>query len=385
MKAVVFEKHGPPEVLKIIDLEKPRPGPVQVRVRVRAAGIQPFDTGVRQGSLSYPVNFPQQLGNEFSGVVDQVGEDVSEWSEGDEVLGWALMASLAEYVVAGADAIVHKPADMPWEVAGGLSSSGQTAYTALRELKVSSDETVLIHAAAGGVGTVAVQLARAWGAEVIGTPREANHEYLTSLGAIPVAYGTGLIKRVRAAAPAGMHAALDAIGGQALRDSLALVRDKNRIVIIVDHEVADKLGVRGVRARRSVNQLKELVTLYQKGALHILIRARFPLEESSTRTVRLRSATEEEKSSSRSVMESEPHTLRPPHHHRRDPRHLVGYVHPLRTADRPRYGPDYPMRDLNLGVELTTRLFPHHQQLVAALAKYMEQIPFHRWKHIEQF
>lgn len=160
MKAVVFERHGSPEVLEIVDLEEPHPGPGQVRVRVRAAGIQPFDTGVRQGSLEVPVRFPQQLGNEFSGVVDQVGVGVGEWSEGDEVLGWAHMASLAECTVAGADAVVRKPLEMPWEVAGGLGASGQTALTALRELQVGAGDMLLVHAAAGGTGAVAVQLAR---------------------------------------------------------------------------------------------------------------------------------------------------------------------------------------------------------------------------------
>jgi len=279
MKAVVFDKHGPPEALEIVDLAEPHPAPGQVRVRVRAVGIQPFDIGVRRGSLDVPVHFPQQLGNEFSGVVDELGDGVGDWSEGAAVLGWANMASLAEYVVTGRDAIVRKPADMPWEVAGGLGASGQTAYTALRELNVRSGDTVLIHAAAGGVGTVAVQLARAWGAVVIGTASAANHAYVASLGATPVAYGDGLVERVRAAALNGVQAALDAHGGQALRDSITLVRDKNRIATLVDHDLAGELGVRGVRAQRRAAQLSELVTLYQKGALRILIRATFPLEK----------------------------------------------------------------------------------------------------------
>lgn len=279
MKAVVFDRHGPPEVVKIVDLEEPRPGPGQVRVRVRAGGIQPFDTLVRQGTMEFPVSFPQQLGNEFSGVVDRVGYGVSEWSEGDEVLGWAFMRSLAEYAVVGVDEVVRKPAGMPWDAAGGLSSSGQTAYTALRELDVGPGDTLLVHAAAGGAGTMAVQLARAWGAEVIGTASETNHEYLVGLGATPVAYGNGLVERVRAAAPDGVDVALDAVGGQALRDSLALVRDRSRIATLVDHDLADKLGVRGIRARRSVEQLDELVALYQKGALRITVRVTFPLED----------------------------------------------------------------------------------------------------------
>ncbi|AYY13223.1 NADP-dependent oxidoreductase [Actinobacteria bacterium YIM 96077] len=277
MKAVVFDRHGTPDELHLADMERPHPGPGEVRVRVRAAGIQPFDVGVRGGSLPFPVTFPQQLGNEFSGVVDRVGDDAGEWAAGDEVLGWAFMRSLAEYVVTGADSIVSKPPDMPWDVAGGLSSSGATAYTALRVLDIRPRDTLLVHAAAGGTGTIATQLARAWGASVIGTASEANHAYLAQLGATPVSYGDGLVERVRAVAPDGVDAALDAVGGQALHDSVDLVRDKNRIATLVDHELADELGVVGVRAQRVPEQLGDLVSLYQRGALRMPIRERFPL------------------------------------------------------------------------------------------------------------
>lgn len=279
MKAVVFERHGPPDVLHVVEIDPPCPGPGQVRVRVRAAGIQPFDALVRRGALDVPISFPQQLGNEFSGVVDQAGPAVEQWHEGDEVLGWANMTALAEYVVTSSDALVRKPADMPWDAAGALSSSGQTASSALRELAVGAGDTLLIHGAAGGAGTMTVQLAQAYGAQVIGTASTANHTYLANLGATPVAYGDGLIARVRAAAPGGVHAALDTIGGPTPRDSLALVQDKNRIATLVDHDLAHHLGVRGVRAQRSLPQLAELVNLYQAGALHIEIRAAFGLQE----------------------------------------------------------------------------------------------------------
>ncbi|MEO3827695.1 NADP-dependent oxidoreductase [Actinomadura sp. B10D3] len=275
---MVFGGFGPPEVLDIVELAVPDPGPGQVRVRVLAGGVQPFDTAVRRGVMGVPVSFPQQIGNEFAGVVDQVGAGVDAWSEGDEVFGWSHMSSLAEYAVAGVDAIVGKPAGMPWEVAGCLSASGQTALTALRELGVGSGDTVLVHAAAGGAGTMAVQIARAYGAEVIGTAGEANHEYLIELGATPITYGDGLVDRVRAAAPNGVDAVLDAVGGQALRDSLALVRDRSRIGTLVDHDLAVELGVRGIRARRAAEQLQQLVTLYDRGMLRVHIRATYPLE-----------------------------------------------------------------------------------------------------------
>jgi NADPH:quinone reductase-like Zn-dependent oxidoreductase len=279
MRAAVFDRYGPPEVLKVVDLVEPFPRPDQVRVRVRAAGVQPFDTYVRRGLPGFAARaFPQQLGQEFSGVVDRVGGTVRGWAVGDEVLGWTHLASHAEYVVSDAKAIVSKPGDMPWDVAGGLSSSGQTAYTALRALSVSAGETVLVHGAAGGVGTVAVQLARLSGARVIGTASAPHHGYLTGLGVTPVAYGPGLTDRVRALAPEGVDAVLDAVGGQALQDSLDLVSERGRIATLVDHDVAAELGMQGVRAVLCAAQLHDLVALHQAGALRILIRASFPLE-----------------------------------------------------------------------------------------------------------
>lgn len=279
MRAVLVAEHGPPDVLKLAELDVPRHGPDQVRVRVRAAGIQPFDTYVRQGRPGFAAALPHQLGNEFSGIVDAVGSAVTGWSEGDAVLGWAAMTSLAEYVIADTAAIVAKPQHMPWDTAGTLSASGQTACTALRELHVGAGDTLLVHAAAGGAGSATVQLARHLGARVIGTASKANHGYLTSLGAIPVAYGAGLANRVRTHSPYGVDAALDAIGGQALRDSLALVPDKNRIATLVDHDLADELGVRGIRAQRSTEQLRAVVAAWRSGALRSTIRATFPLDE----------------------------------------------------------------------------------------------------------
>lgn len=279
MRAVVFDRHGPPEVLRVADLDDPQPGAGQVRVRVRAGGVQPFDTAVRQGSMAIDVTFPQQLGNEFAGIIDEVGPGVGGWTAGDEVLGWAHMTSLAELVVTERDAIVDKPTGMGWDVAGALGASGQTALTALADLRVGADDTLLVHAAAGGAGAAAVQIAGHRGANVIGTASPANHEYLRSLGATPVVYGDGLVDRVRALAPRGVDAALDAVGGQALRDSLALVADRDRIATLVEHDLAGHLGVRGVRARRSVEHLRELTALYAEGALDVAIRSRYSLDQ----------------------------------------------------------------------------------------------------------
>ncbi len=278
MRAVVLEAFGPPDVLRVASLPVPQSGPGEVRVRVRAAGVQPFDTLVRQGPPPVPVAFPQQLGNEFAGTVDAVGEGVSGWAPGDEVIGWAFMRSQAEYVVTAASSLVVRPPAMPWPEAGALSSSGQTALQALAALALVPGETLLIQGAAGGVGTMATQLARAAGVRVIGTAREENHAHVARLGAVPVTSGEGLGERVRRLGPGRIDAALDAAGGRALPDAVDLVDDRRRVVTLVDFDQAARLGVRSVRAQLSHAQLSELVRLVAAGALHVHVRACYPLE-----------------------------------------------------------------------------------------------------------
>jgi NADPH:quinone reductase-like Zn-dependent oxidoreductase len=170
---------------------------------------------------------------------------------------------------------------MPWEEAGVLTASGQTAHTALGTLGVGHGDTVLIHAAAGGVGSFAVQIARAWGARVIGTASERNHDYLRSLGAVPVVYGPGLVDRVKAAAPEGVSAALDAAGEEALRASVELVGDRSRIGTIVAFDRVEELGVRAIRSQRSKDRLAELVQLYEQGELKIHVSRTFSLSEAA--------------------------------------------------------------------------------------------------------
>ncbi|MYU22893.1 NADP-dependent oxidoreductase [Streptomyces sp. SID8352] len=280
MKAAALFSFGGPEVLTLADVPEPQAGPGQVRVRVRAAGVQHFDTGIRQGWAppSIDLGFPVVPGNEFAGVVDRVGEGVTGFAEGDEVLGYTTLGSYAEYVVAPADQIAHKPASMPWDVAGGFSANGQGAHLCLGEMKVGPGDTVLIHAAAGALGTFSVQLARAWGATtVIGTASEANHDYLRSIGAVPVAYGEGLVERVRAVAPNGVDAAMDNAGPDALRASVELVKDKNRIRTMISDEAAEELGVPALGPGRSVERLLELIRLYEQGSIRIHIRNAHPL------------------------------------------------------------------------------------------------------------
>ncbi|MCC3371614.1 NADP-dependent oxidoreductase [Cohnella sp. REN36] len=283
MKAVGFETYGSPEVLKMIEVETPQAGPGEVRVRVKSAGVQPADCAVRRGWTlpGMTVSLPHVTGNEFAGVVDQVGEGVADWAAGDEVLGFRMQQAYAEYVVAPADQIVAKPPVMSWEVAGSLSASGQTAHTAIETLRIGPGDTLFINGAAGGVGTMAVQLARLRGATVIGAASPGNHDYLRSLGAIPVAYGEGLEERLRALAPGGIEAALDAAGEDGLRVSARLVPELDRVVTIVAFEAAQSLGASGLRSRRSAQRLAELARLYAEGKLLAHIRSSYPLSRAA--------------------------------------------------------------------------------------------------------
>ncbi|MGH6654804.1 MAG: NADP-dependent oxidoreductase [Actinocrinis sp.] len=279
-RAVVYNSYGGPEVLHVVELPDPEPGPGQVRIRVRAAGVQPADTKLRSGAWQSwaPVTFPGRLGNEAAGVVDAVGPDVDGFAVGDEVLGPA-NGAYADTVVASAKMLARKPAALSWSEAGALSASGQTASTVLEDLAIGPGETLLINAAAGGVGLIATQIAVARDVKVIGTASEGNHEFLRSLGAVPVSYGPGLADRVRAAAPGGVDAALDAAGGEGLAVLLDLVGEPDRVGTIADQAQAAKLGVRSLGTRRSGGRLAELVALAAGGDLRVFIWREFPLDQ----------------------------------------------------------------------------------------------------------
>lgn len=283
MRAAGFMAYGSPKVLQSIEVQTPQAGPGEVRVRVKAAGVQPFDCAVRSGWTppGATVQFPQIVGNEFAGTIDQLGDGVTDFTIGQEVLGYRMLGCNAEYVIVGREQIVPKPKSMPWEVAASLSASGQTAHTAMEELRVGKGDTVLIHGAAGGVGTVTVQVAKSLGATVIGTASEANHDYLRTLGAIPVLYGEGLRERILQLAPEGVDVALDAAGDEALRVSMEVAKSKERIGTIVAFELAASLGIRSIRSKRSASRLQELVNLYVAGQLQLHVRKTYPLERAA--------------------------------------------------------------------------------------------------------
>ncbi|RZU19053.1 NADPH:quinone reductase-like Zn-dependent oxidoreductase [Kribbella rubisoli] len=241
MRAVVFEEYGDPEVLKVQDVPEPHAGPGQVRIKVRAAGVNPYDAKIRRGFTKdfAPAKFPAIPGFEVAGVVDEAG-DGAAFAVGDEVVGWSTGGSYAEYALGGN--VTRKPAGLGWEQAVGVPVAGETSQRVLDLLGVKSGETILIHGAAGAVGSVAVQLAKAAGLTVIGTASEANHDYLRSIGAIPVTYGEGLVERVREAAPQGVDAVIDTAGKGGLEESIELRGGTDRIVTIADF-AAGKLGI----------------------------------------------------------------------------------------------------------------------------------------------
>lgn len=283
MRAAAIVEYGGPEVLRLVEVNEPHAGAGQVRVRVKAAGVQPFDVAVVAGEIlredgDRDLATPRIPGNEFAGVVDEVGDGAAAFAVGDEVLGFGTLNAYGEYIVVGADQICRKPANMPWAVAGGFSAAAQTADIALKELRVGAGDTVLIHGAAGAVGHVAVQLCQIWGADVIGAARPAHHDFLRSLGAVPVGYGAGFLDRVRQAAPRGVvDACLDGVGGDALDDGLTLVADRTRILTLVEHEKAPRLGIRVTPRARSAERLAELAAHYAAGRLTFDILETYPL------------------------------------------------------------------------------------------------------------
>ncbi|ADI11392.1 Zn-binding oxidoreductase [Streptomyces bingchenggensis BCW-1] len=282
MKAIVYEEYGGPEVLRLKEMAEPHPGPGQVRLKVVAAAVNPLDYKIRRGWMPQmgPAEFPAIPGQEASGIVDEVGPGVTGLSVGDEVLGWTDTGAYAAYALA--TVVAPKPADLDWESAAALPVAAETSARVLDLLQLTDGETLLLHGAAGVVGGVGVQLAVARGATVIGTASPANHDYLRSLGAIPVAYGEGLADRVRAVAPRGVDAVYDAAGQGDLPVSIELRGGTtDRIVTIADIQAAD-LGVTfSGGGDRSAEALADHARLAAAGRLRVLIAQSYPLADAA--------------------------------------------------------------------------------------------------------
>ncbi|MER5640116.1 NADP-dependent oxidoreductase [Kitasatospora sp. NPDC002227] len=280
--AITFSEYGAPEVLRPAELPLPEPGPGQVRIKVRAASVNPFDLKLRSGLMAQavPVRFPAVLGLDAAGVVDAVGAG-ADAAVGDEVLGTTNGGGgYAQYALLGD--LTAKPAELSWEHAASLVTVGRTAFRVLAQLGVERGRTLLVHGAAGAVGSIAVQLAAARGVTVVGTAAERDLEQVTALGATAVRYGDGWAERVRAAAPQGVDFVLDAAGAGVLAESVALTGDPARVITIADG-AAREHGVRfsDGSGDRDYKPLPELARLAAAGRLALPEWRGYPLAEAA--------------------------------------------------------------------------------------------------------
>jgi NADPH:quinone reductase-like Zn-dependent oxidoreductase len=282
VKAARFSRFGGPEVLEIVDLPDPHPGPGQVRIAVRAAGVNPSDWKKRQGLMD--PELPQAMGYEAAGIIDELGAGVADAAVGDRVFGFsAAEGTQAELAVLSYYAPI--PPSLDFAGAAALPAAIETATRALDQLasggKSGSGSTLLINGASGSVGSAAVQLAVVRGARVIGTASPANHKYLRSLGAEPVAYEQGLAGRVRALAPGGVDLALDVAGSGVLPELIELAGGPEHVVTVADFSGAQEYGVRFSHGDtgRAVHVLAEIGELIESGRFSLPVAQTFPLAE----------------------------------------------------------------------------------------------------------
>jgi len=284
MRAVRFHEYGDIEVLQVVDVPRPVPGPGEVLVEVRAAAINPGETAIRLGAFAqlWPATFPSGQGSDLAGVVVETGPGVTAAAVGDEVLGFTdNRASHAELVLVEERNLVHRPAGVPWEVAGSLYVAGTTAYATVRAVSAAPGDTVVVSGAAGGVGSLAVQLATAAGATVIGLASPGNHGWLAAHGVVPVEYGDGVADRIRTASAGRVDALIDTFGGGYVDLAIELGVHPDRIDTIIDREAAQRHGAKldGNAAAGTAEVLAELAALVDKGALEVPIARTYPLAE----------------------------------------------------------------------------------------------------------
>ncbi len=283
-RAVRFDEHGDVDVLYVTEVPLAELGPGEVLVKVRAAGINPGEIAIRAGAMvsTFPTTFPSGEGTDFAGVVVEVGDGVTEFSVGDAVVGWSeRRSSHADYVVSPVDHLVLKPDALSWEVAGSLFIAGVTAFAAARAVEAREGETVVVSSAAGGVGSIVVQLLVAQGVRVIGIASEANHEWLISVGVIPVGYAEPeLARRIRAVAPLGIDALVDTHGPEYLDLALELSVPPERINTVAAFQAATRIGAKteGARVASNVETLQKVVDLVADGTVSVQIEATYPLD-----------------------------------------------------------------------------------------------------------
>jgi NADPH:quinone reductase-like Zn-dependent oxidoreductase len=283
-KAVRFNEYGDIRVLQVVDVARPVPGSGQALVQVKAASINPGEASVRKGLFAarWPATFPSGEGSDLAGVVAEIGPGVSRFHVGDEVIGFThKRGSHAELVVVEAGDLVIRPKEVSWEEAGSLFVAGTTAFAAVRAVSPRPGDTVVVSGAAGGVGCIAVQLARNAGAKVIGLAGDPHHAWLARHGVIAVAYGEGVADRIRAAAGGRIDAFVDTFGSGYVELALALGVSRDRIDTIIDFAAVEKYGVKGDgnSVAASAEVLAELAGLVAERRLEIPIAKVYPLSE----------------------------------------------------------------------------------------------------------
>ena len=281
MFALIYREYGGPEVLTVGSVPEPHAGPGQVRIRVQAASVNVWDVKVRSGRMKDVVQpaFPVVPGIDASGVVDEIGPGVAGVEVGDEVFG---LGSATTAELALLDGWAHKPASMTWAEAAACALASETAQRALEDLRVGDGAVLLVEGASGGVGSAAVQLARALGATVIGTCSERNGDYVRSLGAHDTTYGPGIADRVAALGVGRVTAVLDTAGSGSLPELVELVDDPRQVVSVADLH-APELGARAVRNEpRAIGALETVARLYADGRYRVEVERLVPLEDAAT-------------------------------------------------------------------------------------------------------
>jgi NADPH2:quinone reductase len=281
VRAYGFTKVGGPENQAFLDVPVPVPGPDELLVRVLSAGVNPGDWRLREGG--YGTVGSAVLGREVAGIVERVGPDVQGFSPGDEVFGGCpgMVGGWAEYALVQASFAAHRPPSVSPRDAAALPVAAGTAFDALTNLALPRGATLLVNGAGGGVGVALVQLAVAAGLVVIGTASPAKHALVASFGGIPVAYGAGVLQRIRDAAPGGVDAAFDLVGGDALRAVATLPIERARLMSVADKELVKQLGGREIERDRSTAVLRTLAGFVADGALTPHVTDVYPLDEAA--------------------------------------------------------------------------------------------------------
>jgi NADPH:quinone reductase-like Zn-dependent oxidoreductase len=283
-RAVQFDEYGGLDVLTVREVELKELGKEDVLVEVKAAAINPGEASIREGLLEeqFPSTFPSGQGSDLAGIVKEVGIDVEGFAPGDEVLGWSWeRSSQAEEAVVPADQLIRKPTDLGWPEAGALYVVGVTAFAAVRAVDISEGDTVVVSAAAGGVGTLTVQLLRVRGANVIGLASPDHHDWLREKGVTPIAYGEGVLQRIIEATPAGVDAFIDLFGPEYIDLAVQLDVPPEKIETIISWERAKEIGAKteGSSDASSPEILGEMADLVAAGKIEVPIAATYPLNE----------------------------------------------------------------------------------------------------------